>query len=148
MKLLLDTNILIDFYAHREPFFNEAEKLFFLGYANEVELWASVLSFADTEYILSGRIPKDQLRSMMKDSLEILKPCAPSATALIDGLESDWSDLEDFLIANCAERVDADLIITRDRRGFVHSRLPTCTPAGFFEWIEENHNIIYEIVDL
>lgn len=89
MKLLLETNVLIDFYAHRKPFFNEAEKLFFLGYAKEV-----------------------------------------------------------FIVENCAERVGADFIITRDRRGFALLKLPVCSPSGFFECMETNHNIVYEITDL
>lgn len=45
-----------------------------------------------------------------------------------EGLESHWPDLEDFLIARCAENEGADYLITRDTKWFENSRVPALTP--------------------
>lgn len=47
-RLLVDTNIVLDLLARREPFYNEAAKLFSLADKKELCLAVSALSFANT----------------------------------------------------------------------------------------------------
>ena len=49
MRVFLDTNVLVDFYARREPFFQYAKLLWIASYFEDVELWASSQSFVDIE---------------------------------------------------------------------------------------------------
>lgn len=51
-KLLIDTNIIIDLLAKREPFYNEAALLFTLADKNKIQLSVSSLTFANINYIL------------------------------------------------------------------------------------------------
>lgn len=53
MRLLLDSNIVIDFLAKREPFCDGAEKLMLLGKAGDHELWVSTTQANDIFYVLS-----------------------------------------------------------------------------------------------
>ena len=148
MKLLLDTNILIDYYTRRQPFFDGTVKLRFAALFGDVELWTSIQSFPDVEYILRKIIPVEELRSMMQRSMEFFKVASPTASDLSDAFNSCWPDLEDFLIARCAERVKADRIITRDAKGFTGASIPAQTPEEFFAWLEEEHGIVYDEIDL
>ena len=50
-RLFLDTNILVDLICHREPFFQEAKRLFALAYMNKVCIGISALSYINTVYI-------------------------------------------------------------------------------------------------
>lgn len=148
MKVLLDTNILIDFYARREPFFEEMKRLRIAAYFGDIELWAAAQSFADIEYILRRDKPIEKIRAVMKSSLEFIQVSAPTASDISDAIDSEWPDLEDFIIARCAERIKADWIITRDKNGFTDSKVPSCTPMDFFRWIKEIHGVEYEDVGL
>lgn len=71
---------------------------------------------------------------------------APSAADLLDGLSSDWPDLEDFLVARCAQRVKADFVVTRDLKGFEKSEVTAITPTEFVEITQEELGISYEEV--
>ena len=51
-KVLLDTNIVIDLLAKREPFYQEAAKLFTLADRKVLNLFVSALSFANVNYVL------------------------------------------------------------------------------------------------
>jgi predicted nucleic acid-binding protein len=52
-KLFIDTNIVLDLLAKREPFFEDAAKLFSLADKKKVKLLVSSLTFANTNYVLS-----------------------------------------------------------------------------------------------
>lgn len=53
MKLLLDTNILLDCMMDRQPFAADARKLLILGALGEVDLWMSPSQFTDAFYLLT-----------------------------------------------------------------------------------------------
>ena len=53
MKLLLDTNILLDCMMDRQPFAADVRKLLILGALGEVDLWMSPSQFADAFYLLT-----------------------------------------------------------------------------------------------
>ena len=143
MRLFLDTNILVDFYARRDPFFREVKLLWIASYFKDVELWASSQSFADAEYILRRAIPVRTLREMMAKSLAHLRISSPGPNDLADGLSSDWPDLEDFLIARCAQSEGADYLITRDAEGFESSKVPALSPEQFFMVMQEEYGVVY-----
>ena len=65
MRLFLDTNVLIDYYARREPFYDDALKLRIAAFFGDVDLWVCTQSFVDAEYILRKAVPITELRSMM-----------------------------------------------------------------------------------
>ena len=148
IRVLLDTNVLIDYLARREPFFETACRLRIAAYFEDVELWVCPQSFSDAEYVLRRTIPTDQLRSMVLGCLEFLHIATPSATDLHDALASSWPDLEDFLIARGAKRVKASYLLTRDEKRFTESNVPALSPAEFLDMLKEEHNIEYDELEL
>lgn len=148
MKLLLDTNVLLDYYAKREPFFEDTLQLRMAALFGDVELWASTQSFTDIEYILRGSAPLSEIRTAIKHSLELMSICSPSPSDLEPGLDSSWPDLEDYLISKSAERIKADFIITRDEKGFGRSNIEAISPSDFLNLLSEEYGITYEKIGL
>lgn len=128
MKFLLDTNALIDHIAQRQPYCQAIEKLCIASYFGDVELWVSIQSFLDTLYTLRKMAPQQQLRNTLIGCLEFFHPCGNQAGDLLPALQSDWPDVEDYIIACNALHVDADYLITRDARGFMSSKTPVISP--------------------
>ena len=51
MRAYIDTNILVDLVLARQEFLTDAQRIFALGYAGEVQLTVSALSFVNTVYL-------------------------------------------------------------------------------------------------
>ena len=51
MRAYIDTNILVDLVLARQEFLPDAQRVFALGYAGEVQLVVSALSYVNTIYL-------------------------------------------------------------------------------------------------
>jgi len=147
MRLFLDTCVLIDYYAQREPFAADANRLRVAEAFGDAELWTAPQSYMDILYILRRAIPAADLRQQLHASLAFLHVCGTESADLSDALESSWEDSEDFLIARCAEKAKADFLITRDKTHFVEAKTRVLSPSEFLLMME-GQGIEYEDVDL
>ncbi|MDR1712948.1 MAG: PIN domain-containing protein [Coriobacteriales bacterium] len=148
-RLLLDTNILVDYLAMRQPFFADARKLMILGVLGEVELWISASQINDVFYILSQG-GKGSLGLSSQESLRrcrsFLHICSLTEQDIDKALSFGQNDLEDASVQVCAEKLAADYIITRDA-GFPISRIQAISPAAYFANLEQPLNTIYAEID-
>ena len=151
MKLLVDTNIIIDYINRREPYFEHARLLMLCGKIGEFELLISSSQVTDVIYIASNGEHQQELPSVMRQLRELrtfIKVC-PVGSREIDGmLASDWSDPEDRLMYEVAASCNADAIITRDTNGFQSNAIRACTCKEFFEWVYEEYGLDYAEVAL
>ena len=146
MRLLLDTNVLIDYFGKREPFYDDCKTLLIMQAVKDVELWSSSKSYTDVFYALRRAVPSDQLQKAFAASFERIRPCAIDAEMLRIAALREWDDFEDCLVAVCAERVQADYLVTRDKSGFARSKVPTIEPAEFLDLIEQRYGFRYDTV--
>jgi predicted nucleic acid-binding protein len=64
-RLLVDTNIVIDLLSKREKFYKEAQELFTLSDYNDVKLYISSLTIANTHYLLSRDNKLDDAKKIL-----------------------------------------------------------------------------------
>lgn len=131
-KLFIDTNIVIDLLAKREPFYEEAAKLFSLADKNEVKLIVSSLTFANTHYILSKLSNSISARDILT-KFKVLVTVADWNDKIIELSLTDksFSDFEDGLQYYSALEYEADMIITRNLKDFKRSKIPVITAQSF-----------------
>lgn len=136
-KIFIDTNIVIDLLARREPFFEEAAELFSLADKKQVELSASSLTIANTSYVLLRKMNPNKVKSVLRKLRLILK-ILPLDDKIIGLALNDetFSDFEDGLHYFTAIENGQELIITRNLNDFKPSKLPTMTAKQFIETIE------------
>lgn len=144
MKLLLDTNILLDLIWKREPFYADVEKLCVAAAFGDVQLWVTTQSFADAYYLYCGEASRKKAKQALLETLDLLLPCSTSSADLKPALESDWSDIEDYLIVHAAKRIKADFFITRDAEIAAKSPVPALTAGEFLDHLEREHGLVYE----
>ncbi|WP_101723399.1 PIN domain-containing protein [Eggerthella timonensis] len=147
MKLLLDTNVLVDYFGARQPFFDQWELINALQITGYAELWASAESYTDAFYLLRKAVGPAKLQDMFLQSLSFIKVCSVDEGDIREAAERSWPDFEDCLIGICAEKVKADYIITRDADGFKRSSMPAMDAPSFFAMLEEEYGIVYDMVD-
>ena len=144
-RLLLDTNIVIDYLAQRQPFYVMARRLMVLGAIGEVELWISASQINDVFYIASegGRTQLGQLvQERLRKCRAFLHICPLDERDVDVALEKDWDDLEDACVEVCANKLKADWIITRDA-GFRDSSIQAIDASRYFEWLKDKRGVSY-----
>ena len=137
MRILIDTNILIDVVARREPFFADAVKVFELCQQELVEGVIAAHSVVNMVYILRKKFTPEQLRAILLRLCKLFQVEAIDLSKLVAALsDQDFSDFEDCLQTQCALNVRADYIVTRNTPDFKASTIPAVTPEDFFEILE------------
>lgn len=86
------------------------------------------------------------LQKAMLESLSFFHVCSIAGNDLIHAFDKKWDDFEDALIATCSEKIKADFIITRDKKGFMKSKVPALNPEEFFERLKNEYGFVYEEV--
>ncbi|MCL1846779.1 MAG: PIN domain-containing protein [Coriobacteriia bacterium] len=151
MRLLLDTNIALDFMLAREPYYPDARKLMLLGYLKEAEIWISGAQINDLFYVLT-KGGKPAYNEVARQSLKKLRHCVhvyrvgePEIDAALD---SSWADLEDACLYQAGLSLKADFIITRNQQDFALSSIRTLDATGFFSYLEQHEGLVFEELDL
>ena len=139
MKLLLDTNVVIDYLHEREPYYEKARLLMTAGRVGEFSLWITSSQVTDLIYILS----EGGKRSLLSHVLEQLRGMR---TFVNVHAVSDRKDPEDSLIFESALEMRADAIVTRNQKDFESSVIKVVDCDEFFVWMRKDFGLDYEEV--
>lgn len=132
-RILVDTNIVLDLLAKRTAFIREAQELFTLSDKNEIKLFVSSLTFANTYYILSQKMKLYDARKIVR-KFKVLVEVLPMDDKIIDlALESDFKDFEDAIQYHTAIENEISIIVTRNLKDFKTSRIPVLTAKNYIE---------------
>lgn len=141
MRVLLDTNILIDYIALRQPYAESAERIMFLCKNRQIHCCMAAHSVMNVFYILRKNFTVDERRIILKELCEIIEVISIEKSKIIASLENhDFSDMEDCLQSKCAEEFSADYIITRNIKDFQYSTIPAVLPDDFLHIINSDNN--------
>src|SRR4030042_4210368 len=136
-KLLIDTNIVLDLLAKREPFYEGAAHIFSLADKNKLRLSISSLTFANTSYVLSRQKPVSEAREILR-RFRILVTVLSLDEKIIDLAlnDSKFIDFEDGLQYYSAIENNQDIILTRNLKDFKKSKIPVMTTEEYLETIK------------
>ena len=137
MRILLDTNIIIDIIQKREPFFKDSLKTFEYAINNYIDCLISASSVADIYYILKqAKIPSKEIKGALIKLSQIVSFADLNENDLYNALNNEsTSDIEDAIISEIAKRNDAGLIITRNTKNFKNSLVRAISPNEFLTTI-------------
>ena len=138
MRVYLDTNILVDLVLSRQEFLPDAQRIFALGYAGEIQLMVSALSFVNTVYLgKKYKCPMDVVCSKLRMIADFVDVADLRGQNVIDMLSSGWRDYEDATQYRSAIDEQADCIVTRNKKDFSASDIPVYELDEFLEMIEK-----------
>jgi predicted nucleic acid-binding protein len=128
MRVLIDTNVVLDFLQEREPFVENAARLFERIDAGEIEGFIAATTITNIYYIVrraAGRaVAQDAITQILSD----LNICAVDLEVLEQALALNFEDFEDAVQYACALACSVDAIVTRDASGFVGAEIPVVLP--------------------
>ncbi|WP_165246656.1 type II toxin-antitoxin system VapC family toxin [Adlercreutzia sp. ZJ141] len=146
MRVLLDTNVLIDLYTQRPPDDDIAQKLLVMREFGDAELWVSAKSFTDVFYVLRKTYNSELIQNAFNESYPWLEICTIDASDIHLASSRKWDDFGDCLIDICAEKIKADFLLTRDESGFSNAHTQVISPVDFFNFIQEEYGLVYDII--
>lgn len=134
MKILMDTNIIIDALTGREPFRESAEQIFMLA-ANMIEdMYITANSATDIYYLIRKHLHNtEQVKSTMSKLYQLFGILDVTAKDCQDALLSDTKDYEDAVISCCAKRNHMDYIVTRNIKDYEKSKVKALLPEDFIK---------------
>ena len=134
MKIVLDTNVILDIVEKREPYFSDSYQVFLKSAAREFEAIIGAGSVTDIYYITRRNCKNSrQALSFIMDMFKVITFVDTKAVDIQEAIKLDFSDFEDAVIAATASREGASYIITRNTGDFVKSPVPAMTPADFLK---------------
>ena len=131
MKLFLDTNVVIDVIAAREPFVADSTAVFNLCETGKVEGIISALTLCTISYILRKYVTPGTMRTKLQQFRNVLTPVDLSVSLLDKALASSISDFEDAVQFYTAVYSEADYIITRNAKHFPSNHIPVLSPTDY-----------------
>ena len=137
MRVLLDTNIILDVLLDREPFVTDAQALFEAIESQSVEGYVTATTLTDIFYIVRKSKGIQTAKEAVSRILTTMKICPVNRRILQAALSSNLSDFEDAVQLVCATSLNLDAIVTRDRPHFAGSTIPIFSPGELLPRLSE-----------
>jgi len=132
VRVLLDTNVVLDVLLDREPFVQDSARVMDQverGFLTGLLCATTVTTLA---YLAGKTVGRKQAVHQMRQLLHLFE-VAPVTRAVLDAaLDSKTTDFEDAVLAEAAQHAGAQAIITRNLKDFAHSPVRACTPK---QWL-------------
>ncbi len=123
MKILIDTNVILDVLCDRTDFVESSSKIWKLCEVEKIDGYISALSIPNIVYILRKELTPEKTQQILKSS-DIRKAANMKS-----------SDYEDAIQMVCAQRMKVDFIVTRNIKDFIESKVPAMKPDELLERI-------------
>ena len=130
MRLLVDTNVFLDYLLRREDKWKDALKFFIWCRENKNQTFVTSMSLRDIEYI-AHKISKDKTEAnkVLNGVYSLCsKVIGVSADSAINAMFEDYKDYEDELQVQAAQESLLDAIITNNTKDFENRGIAVFTP--------------------
>lgn len=135
MKVLIDTNVILDVLCSREEFLEASSRVWKYCEVNKLTGVISALSVPNIVYILRKELDPDKTKDIIDRLMLIFDVAELKAEDLRKAAEMKTADFEDAVQMCCADRINADFIVTRNVRDFVSSPVPAVKPSELLDRI-------------
>ena len=131
MKLLIDTNVVLDVLLRREPFSKTAAEVLNLTQRDDVREYVSASAITDIYYIANKQL-KDRaaVRDLLERLLKIVSVAAVSEQEIRNALNLTWADFEDSVQYSVALMNEIDGIVTRNPSDYQEANIQIWLPKN------------------
>ncbi len=133
MRILIDTNVILDIALERQPFVEKSALLLKTAPRCNMQLFVTATTITDIYYITRKAKGKDTALDFIKDILLFVEVASVDKDVIIQALHSNIPDFEDAIQENSAKNEGIEIIVTRNEDDFRNSRLKIHNPESFLE---------------
>lgn len=133
MKVLIDTNIILDVLCNREEFVADSLRVFQCCEAQHITGYISALSIPNIVYIMRKELDSERIKEILHTLTMVFSVVELREVDLLKAAELSFDDYEDAIQSVCGARVQADYIVTRNGKDFANSSVPAISPTGLLK---------------
>ncbi len=131
MRVLVDTNVVLDVLLDRAPFADLSARVLALVEQSRIEGFLCATTVTTLDYLLGQSLSRAAARRALRTLLDLFEVAPVNRPILEQALQSGLADYEDAVLAQSARLVGADVIVSRNTADFAKSPVPALDPAGF-----------------
>jgi predicted nucleic acid-binding protein len=132
MRVLVDTNVVLDYIAKREPYAAQAYKIVKMCADKEIDGCIAAHTVLNLFFILRKKMSVDERKATIKKLCLAFNVIGVDILKIMSALENDsFDDFEDCIQYECALDFGADYLITRNISDFTGSSIKAITPSDF-----------------
>ena len=136
MKVLVDTNVVLDILLHRQPWYTDAVLIFGMTQRNLIKSYITASAITDIFYIAQKQLGKKATQEAMKWLLGVFQPATVTDNNIYQALDLEWDDFEDSVQYVVGDGLYVDCIITRNIKDFAFGSINAITPEQFIQNLE------------
>ena len=131
-NVLIDTDVILDFFFDREPFAEFATDILNLCEENKIKGFTTPVIICNTYYLLRKTAKHDIVIEKIKQLLTILDVLKIDKEVVLDSLNSNFKDFEDALQNYSAvKNGKISIVLTRNIKDYKKSELAVMTPETY-----------------
>ncbi|MBW9267930.1 PIN domain-containing protein [Candidatus Thiodiazotropha sp. LNASS1] len=128
MKILFDTNVILDVLLARKEFVQVSARLVGMVESKTIEGCLCATTITTLDYLISKALTKNQAKIEIKKILELFYIAEVNTKVLEFSVNSTFSDFEDAVQYYSGECCEVDGIVTRNTKDYKNTKLPVYTP--------------------
>jgi len=135
-KLLIDTDVILDFFFDREPFAEYSSQIIGLCEVNKIQGFVTPVIFSNLYYLLRQTARHEKVIENLKQLLSITDVLSMDKEVVANALNSGFKDFEDGLQNYAAlKNGKIDVIITRNLKDYKNSEIGVLSPESYIKSI-------------
>jgi predicted nucleic acid-binding protein len=136
MRVLLDTNVVLDFVLARQPFFVEADEIFIRLRNKEFEGFVSAITPINVFYTTCKETDKATAFSAVEELLKLVEIARSNNQIYQNALSVNFNDYEDAVQHECAVAENLDAIATRNIKDYKNAFVKVYSPGEFLQILQ------------
>ncbi len=136
MKVLIDTNVILDVLYKREGFYEDSLKIWKLCETRKLDGYISALSIPNIVYILRRELDPEKTLEVINNINLVFKIYDLKSEIIMQAAEKKTKDYEDALQMVTAQKLKASFIVTRNIKDFTGSKIIAVKPSELLERLD------------
>jgi len=129
MRVLIDTNIILDVLCNRPDFVHDSSMVMKKCEVGMLDGYISAMSIPNIVYIMRKELTNEKAVEIINNFNLIFNIEDLKAADIAKASALDFSDFEDAIQSVCASRIKAQYIVSRNVRDYKNSKVPVITPS-------------------
>lgn len=133
-KILIDTDVILDFFFDRKPFSDDASQILSLCELNKIHGYVTPVIISNIYYLLKQTAKHEKVIKKLQQFLTFVDILVIDKNSIIQALNSTFKNFEDALQNYTAENnTEIKIILTRNIKDFKNSNLGVITPENYLK---------------
>jgi predicted nucleic acid-binding protein len=137
VKILVDTNVVLDLLLDRTPFSEPAAHVFSLIENSEVEAFLCATTITTIDYLLTQSMSRPAAKKALQGLMGLFEIAPVNRPVIEEALRCRMAYFEDAVLAHAANLVGATTVITRNTKDFRYSPVKAMDPVSFLYVFEK-----------